>query len=217
MKKSDSLRRRPPFRAPRARFLLVCEGRVTEPAYFQDIRHAERGIIDLEIVPVGPPKKVVERAVEMKKTSKQEAERRKDENLLYDHVWCVFDVDQHPLIAEATQQARANSIDLAVSNPCFELWLLLHFQNQSAHIEREAVQRLCREHMPGYQKTAPSDALRPHQAGAIERAIALDKWQAGRNNAGGNPSTGVHRLIQQIQAACRPVAYYASIPICVSR
>lgn len=203
MKRSDSLRRRQPFREPRARFLLVCEGRVTEPAYFQDIRRAERGIIELEIVPVGAPKKVVERAVEMKNAAERQARLRQDVNLQYDHVWCVFDVDEHPLIAEATQQAQANSIDLAVSNPCFELWLLLHFQDQSAHIERAVVQRLCREHMPGYQKTPPCEALRPLQTGAIERAIKLDKWQTARNSAGGNPSTGVHRLIQQIQAACR--------------
>jgi hypothetical protein len=38
---------------------------------------------------------------------------------------------------------------------------------------------------------------------AIDRAIQLDRWQASRDNTGGNPSTGVYRLIQQIQAAGR--------------
>jgi hypothetical protein len=136
-------------------------------------------------------------------SSEREAGRREDENVRYDHVWCVFDVDQHPLVPEARQQARANAIDLAVSNPCFELWFVLHFQDQTAHIERHKVQRLCREHMPGYQKSPDCDALRPHQAEATERAIKLENWQASRDNAGGNPSTGVHRLIQRIQAACR--------------
>jgi hypothetical protein len=181
----------------------VCEGKVTEPAYFRGIRRAERGIIELEIVQGGVPKKVVERAVEMKMAAERNARLRQDVNLQYDHVWCVFDVDEHRLIAEASQQARENSIDLAVSNPCFELWLLLHFRDQTAHIEGEAVQRLCREHMPGYQKTPPCDALRPYQTEAIERATKLEKRQAARNNSGGNPSTGIHRLIQQIQAACR--------------
>lgn len=160
MKKSDSLRRRRAFREPRARFLIVCEGEVTEPEYFRDIRQTERGLIDLKIVPAGVPKSVVERAAGMKKDSELEAKRRKDENLRYDHVWCVFDVDVHPFVAEAKQQAMSNSIELAVSNPCFELWFLLHFQDQTAHIERDKVHHLCRKYMPGYQKDPPCDTLR---------------------------------------------------------
>lgn len=203
MKKNDSLRRRRSFREPRARFLIVCEGEVTEPRYFNDVRRAERGIIDLKVVPAGIPKTVVEQAVKMKKESERDAKSRKDENLLYDHVWCVFDVDEHPFVPEAKQQAQANAINVAVSNPCFELWFLLHFQDQTAHIERQKVQHLCRTHMPGYRKAPPCDVLRPDQPKAAERANQLENWQASRNNAGGNPSTGVHRLIQQIQAACR--------------
>jgi hypothetical protein len=73
MKKKDSLRRRRSFREPRARFLIVCEGSVTKPEYFNDIRRAERGIIDLKFVPGGVPKTVVERAVELKKESERAA------------------------------------------------------------------------------------------------------------------------------------------------
>jgi hypothetical protein len=181
----------------------VCEGKVTEPVYFNDVRRTERGIIELEIVPGGVPKTVVEKAVEMKKESERKAKQRQDENLRYDSVWCVFDVDEHPFVPEARQQAQANTIRLAVSNPCFELWFLLHFQDQTAHIERSKVQHLCREHMPGYEKTPLCEVMRPHQAGAIGRATQLERWQESRGNAGGNPSTGVHRLIQAIQAACR--------------
>jgi RloB-like protein len=203
LKKNASLRRRRAFREPRARFLIVCEGTVTEPLYFKEIRRTERGLIELEIVPAGVPKTVVERAVQMKKESQREAHSRRDDNLKYDHVWCVFDVDEHAFVPEAKQQALANAIDVAVSNPCFELWLLLHFQDQTAHVERDRVQRLCREHMPGYDKAPPCDALMPRRSQAIERASQLESWQASRGNAGENPSTGVHRLIQQILAICR--------------
>jgi len=181
----------------------VCEGKVTEPLYFKEIRRIERGIIDLEIVPAGVPKTVVERAARMKKESAREAKRRADENLRYDSVWCVFDIDEHPLVAEAKQQAQENGIEVAISNPCFELWFLLHFQDQTAHIARSHVQRLCREHMPGYEKAPDCDALMPHQDEAIERAVRLEDWQESRGNAGENPSTGVHRLIQKINAVCR--------------
>jgi hypothetical protein len=88
-------------------------------------------------------------------------------------------------------------------NPCFELWFLLHFQEQTAHIERGRVQHLCRGHMPGYEKAPPCDALMPHLSEAIERAIRLENWQESRFNAGENPSTGVYRLIHLIQAKSR--------------
>ena len=155
----------------------------------------------MKVVPGGVPKTVVELAVRLKKESESEAERRKDDNLRYDHVWCVFDIDEHPFVPEARQQARDNAIDVAVSNPCFELWLLLHFQDQTAHIERDRVARLCRQHMPGYKKEPRlCELLKPRQEEALTRAAQLDAWQATRGNAGENPSTGVHRLVRQVRA-----------------
>ena len=200
MKKSDSLRRHPAFREPRARFLIVCEGAVTEPHYFNDLRLQERGLVEVKIVSGGAPKTLVERAVELKKESESAARRRKEDNLRYDHVWCVFDIDEHPLVPEAKQQARDNGIGVAVSNPCFKLWLLLHFQNQTAHIERGRVASLCREHMPGYKKEPRCELLTPRQEEAITRAARLDDWQSTRGNAGDTPSTGVYRLVRQVKA-----------------
>src|ERR1035438_2177974 len=132
----DTLRRRRAFRPPLPRFLIVCEGTQTEPGYFQETRHLERSLIDLEMSPGGEPKALVERAVEKKKSAERLARSQRDSNLRYDQVWCVFDIDEHRLIPEAKQQAGANGIELAISNPCFELWALLHFRDQRAHIER---------------------------------------------------------------------------------
>jgi hypothetical protein len=200
MRRSDELRPRYGFREPLARFLIVCEGTVTEPHYFREVRRLERGMVDLEIVSGGVPKTLVERAVEKQRASDREATRRGNDNLRYDQVWCVFDIDEHPFVPEARQTARDNAIHVAVSNPCFELWLLLHFQDQTAHVERDRVARVCRKHMPGYDKTPDCDKLMPLLQEAIARAIQLDKWQESRDNAGGNPSTGVYQLVQQIKA-----------------
>ena len=76
----------------------------------------------MEISPGGEPKALVQRAVEKKKDAERLARSQKDSNLRYDQVWCVFDIDEHRLIPEAKQQAVANGIELAISNPCFELW-----------------------------------------------------------------------------------------------
>src|ERR1035437_7064426 len=55
----DTLRRHRAFRPPLQRFLIVCEGTQTEPGYFQETRHLERSVIDLEMSPGGEPKALV--------------------------------------------------------------------------------------------------------------------------------------------------------------
>jgi hypothetical protein len=108
MPRRDGLRRRRPFRNPLPRILIVCEGTRTEPGYFNELRHTERIPIDLKIRPGGVPKTLVQRAVDLKDAAKMDAKTRQDENLLYDDVWCVFDIDEHPAIPDAKQQARDN-------------------------------------------------------------------------------------------------------------
>ncbi len=91
--RNDGLRRRRPFREVKRRILIVCEGIVTERYYFSDLRIQTRSLVELRIEPGGTPKTLVERAVDLKKTADKDARRAKDQNLKYDVVWCVFDVD----------------------------------------------------------------------------------------------------------------------------
>lgn len=197
MSRRDDLRRRRPARQPNPRILIVCEGSRTEPDYFNDLRRAERRPIELVIVPAGKPRTVVKKAVEMQREARRKAKR--DPFLGYDEVWCVFDIDDHPLVPDAMQQARDNRIELAVSNPCFELWALLHFQDHQAHIERARLRDICREHMPNYDKVLPFSVLSRTVEDAIRRAEELDRIQDHRGTPGGNPSTGIYRLVRSIR------------------
>ena len=193
--------RRRPFLSPRARILVVCEGKKTEPNYLRSFKHnAQCRLVDVEVIGEGAvPKTVVERAVELKKKAEQEARRSRDAFRKYDEAWCVFDVDAHPNLNEAKQQAQANGLLLAVSNPCFELWLILHFQDQHGHIERVHARAECRWHMPGYDKDAPIQILMPRYTEAVQRANDLDRWQIDQGRPGANPSTGVHKLTERIK------------------
>jgi len=165
-----------------------------------DVRHIERSLIDLQIESGGTPKTLVERAAGLKKEANGKARKLKDDNQKYQEVWCVFDVDEHPLIPEAKDQAMANGIELAISNPCFELWALLHFQDQRAHIERRSVQRLCRQLMPGYEKKLDYAILSRKYSDALKRAEDLERWHGSRDTAGANPSTTVHKLVERIKS-----------------
>lgn len=200
LRRRDSLRRRGWLVEPRPRLLVCCEGEVTEPSYLNGLKGELRiRLVHIEVVPGGSnPKTLVDYAVGKKQEAERKARREKDDNLKYDEVWCVFDVDVHEHIPEAKQKAGANKINLAISNPCFELWLLLHFRDQRQHIERRQVQSACRAHLPGYDKEVPFELVFPHHHEAVDRAKALDEWQQEQDRAGGNPSTGVYRLTERI-------------------
>jgi hypothetical protein len=135
----------------------------------------------------------------LKKEAENRAKREQDPNFLYAEVWCVFDVDDHPHIQDARQQARDNGIKLAISNPCFELWIVLHFEDQRKAIDRAKLQRVCQKYIPGYQKDVPFEKLKPHYEAAVQRALDLESWQKTRGCSDEtNPWTGVHHLTEML-------------------
>ncbi|MBI2301738.1 MAG: RloB domain-containing protein [Armatimonadetes bacterium] len=194
-------RRGAPTRAPKARFLVVCEGEKTEPLYFRSLRD-ERGLLPVEVEVLGPetgtdPRNLVDNAA-----SRQRRARRGDDP--YDQVWCVFDRDQHDHIPEATDRARQLGIEVAFSSPCFELWYLLHFRYSTAHIERDKAARELNGLVEGgYEKYRPDvyALLLDSQPTAITNAQCLrahhDAVNDGRPE---NPWTNVDQLVTTLNA-----------------
>jgi hypothetical protein len=179
----------------------MCEGIVTEPKYFAGWRHETRNtLVTIEIVGEGVgPKVLVERAVEKKRAAEAEARRSRDAFARYEEVWCVFDVDQHGLIAEARQQAAANGLRVCISNPCFEIWLLLHYQDHRQFIERHQAAHAFREYVPHYVKEVPFQLIRPNYEEAVNRAAALRAWQQAQGCPGRNPCTDVDMLTELLR------------------
>ncbi|HET7461356.1 MAG TPA: RloB family protein [Longimicrobium sp.] len=195
------LRRRAAFRDPLPLMLVVCEGQVTEPQYFDGFRHVH-GASTVRVVvksPGGDPRALVERAVALRAEAAAQARRSRDPNLAYDEVWCVFDVDEHARADAARLLAEREAVHLAVSNPCFELWLLLHLADHAAHVTAAQAGRLLRKHLPGYDKHLRFDDFAAGYADAARRAESLGRRLAGAGRADGNPSTGVYRLTERIR------------------
>jgi len=191
--------------APRPRLLIVCEGKETEPAYFRYWRHETRNnMVTVEILPAGmDPRSLVRLAAERKRESERLADKLDNTFEKYDEIWCVFDRDEHPNFEGAKQHAHANGIRLAISNPCVELWFLLHYEDRRAHIKREEVCRKFRRHHPGYRKVPPVQELRPYYEEAVRRARDLDAWQSSQGCPGRNPHTGVYALTERLRTLDR--------------
>jgi hypothetical protein len=195
------IKRHPPKRDPKFRILVVCEGRVTEPEYFKRYQHDTRNQrVHVKLADEsGVPLTVVQTAVRLLEEARNEAKQQRDENLRYDSVWAVFDVDEHPNLSKARALALKEGIEMAISNPCFELWALLHFQDQRAHVERDSVTSMLRNHIREYEKLLPYERLTPQYQNAVTRAKALDVAAEHHDECGRNPSTTVYRLTELIR------------------
>lgn len=150
--KTPKLARRKPLCSPKLKLVVVCEGEKTEPKYLDDFtKDYNNHLVEVKIIPKGgAPVTLVKKAIEFKKELERTARRTKNSFDQRFQVWGLFDVDEHPNIPQAKDLARGNDIALGISNPCFELWGLLHIRNHDAPIHRHDLQRLLGQEMPGY-------------------------------------------------------------------
>ena len=189
-----------PFKDPKPVILIVTEGEVTEPEYLNGFARATKNPrVRIEVRGgVGVPKTIVEFAKDRKIEAEEQARGAKDDNLRYDKVWCVFDFDEHPNIPDAKQMARDNGMELAMSNPCFELWLWLHFADQPGMQDRRDLKRMMKQHIPNYNKHVDYLDYAAGYDAAHRRASRLDENAKLDDDEGRNPTTGVWRLTESI-------------------
>lgn len=120
-------------RQPNRTLHIYCEGEKTEPNYLQgyiDWRFpGERSkvVIKIEAAKKNTPLQLVEEAI---------AASKSDKTLAGDEFWVVYDReagDKYPdkLHEQARKLAQKHGIHIALSNVCFEIWLLLHFRDNT--------------------------------------------------------------------------------------
>lgn len=189
---------------PKPRLLVVCEGLKTEPSYLTGFREACRNPrVDVHVVSHrgGSPTRLLEQAESLRDEARKKAWRLEDPAIAYDQVWCVFDVDVHGAeVPNVRRKAEAAGIELAVSNPCFELWLILHFRGNPGRQERDWLHREMKSYVKSYDKKVDFADYVPGYAEAVKRAEALSREAARAGESGRNPTTGVYRLTRAIEA-----------------
>jgi len=193
--------RRTPYKDSKPVILIVTEGEVTEPEYLNGLARATKNPrVRIKVVGgVGDPKRIVEFAKDCKIEAEEQARGAKDDNLCYDEVWCVFDIDDHARTPDARQMARDNRIEVAMSHPCFELWLWLHFADQPGMKDRHKLQEMMKKHIPNYDKHVDYSDYAAGYDEAVKRASRLDENAKLDNDEGRNPTTGVWRLTESIR------------------
>ena len=193
-------RRVPGQRKPRRVIRVLTEGAVTEPAYLiQWARRSHDTHIDFAESGMAPLTLVQHAREQQRLNNKRGAKQRGD----FDEIWCVFDVDAHPNLTQAIAEARDSGIEVALSNPCFELWLILHHQDQTAALHRCQAQRVASDlGITSSKRLDPRsiDALLEAYGDAKARAEALRNRHIANDSApDANPSSNVWELIERLR------------------
>lgn len=188
MPRRENRGRRRVLDAIRRTILVYCGADRTEPDYFDGLRRRFRDS--------GVTIKVRRQGVDPVTLVRSAAAYLERKPGSFDEVWCVVDVDQYD-IAAATAEARRLGIGLAVSNPCFEVWLLLHHVDCHAYCNGPPdVERRLKKHVSAYDKTELefgkfADGVHD----AVKRAKSLDP--TGKDHTR-NPSTNVWQVVEQV-------------------
>ncbi|MDR1386951.1 MAG: RloB family protein [Propionibacteriaceae bacterium] len=184
--------------------VVFCEGKRSEPDYVAALRRLPEvrwnTSLQIEIVPQpGVPLTLVQRAVK----------RARDPEV--NQCWCLFDVEwpqNHPHLAEAMRTAaQREGVHVAVSNPCFELWLILHHQDQTAGLTTaeavaasEALDGRRGKRLDGSVYMEP---MRRKQAIAYAKRLHAIHQSSGTRFPHDNPGSGMYLFLEAI-GACPP-------------
>jgi hypothetical protein len=174
-------------------FVVATEGAKTEPLYFNMFNN-DNTVIHVKCLK-GAKQNSPGQVLKLMKDYLQ-ANRLKDG----DEAWLIVDQDQWPedQLIQLHEWSQTNSCyGLAVSNPKFEYWLLLHFEDGTGITNsRQCTDRLKR-YLPHFEKShVEEDKLRTRIHDAIRRAKLKDRppctdWPR-------NTGTTVYRLVEKL-------------------
>ncbi len=186
------------LRETRDILVIVSEGEKTEEKYFRNYRKRGCGL------EIKTPNTSRTDPIGLVKYAKRQIRKHGLEPEEDDEVWCVFDVDENEgKIYQAVEKARKSDINIALSNPCFEIWFLLHFKFRDTSLTcNDAINEL-KDYLPDYSKNQDIFyEIVDRREDAISHAKKLNEIHQERNNElyspESNPSTQVFKLVKYI-------------------
>ena len=207
-KKRKGTGRKAASRFQKDRVAIICEGTRTEPQYFSGLRRylrINKVNFDIHRASGGmDPSAIVKAAL-----------KYHGKNPDVDRIYCVFDRDEHPHFKGVVDQIHAharNGIPLVsiTSMPCFEIWILLHFEYSTREWCRSGDNSPCdcvikklKTYYPNYEKN-DSNLFVDTVSKIRDAKTNAERLEAHHKRTGtDNPSTEIHKLIAALQELSR--------------
>ena len=208
--------RKPESKIPKKIYLIACEGQCTEPNYIRGLVNHQKKIgkiatgteIKFAQHSHSDPSGVLQ---DLLKTPNVES---------FDELWIVIDRDEiepkgkgfgghsNENFTEALTECKNKNVNVACSNPCFEFWIILHFEYRDTACTRDEIQKKALERvntlLPKENQIKKVDKLK-----TIDNLYDLlkDKIDFAMNNAkklknneseNKNPSSGMFKLLASL-------------------
>jgi len=167
-------------------YWVFCEGQ-TEESYICFLRSKYR--IPIEIVPKIAGSNINERYIKSYKKGKPSHEKDID--------FLMYDADVPEILKRLKNIKTAH---LLASNPSIELWFLLHYKNQTAHITPEdCIKQLSNRNHNNYKKGFIDRKLRERLDEKYQDACKKAKQKEPYKN----PSSNIYELIKILEDSKR--------------
>jgi hypothetical protein len=175
-------------------FVVSVEGSKTEPQYFAIFNQPQ------SIVLVKCLKRLSTESSPIQVLKKMESYLRKESLRKTDEAWIVVDKDDwtEDQLRDLLKWAKTSeSHGFALSNPCFEYWLLLHFEDGKGIASSQECQTRLKRHLPNYKKDIDRRKITPE---LITKAIFRAKQRDSKHTEDLPQvgSTSVYKLVERI-------------------
>ena len=204
-RRMDSYDRQPGRRPPGRCILIVCEGAETEPNYFESLRdYLKLSTISVKIIDrAGAPISIVDEAQAQVEKRLQDIRDGRINAPPFEAIWYVFDVENprhNQTFDRAVQVADKNEYQLAVSNPAFEFWYVLHFERTTRPFaDGGELKGYLTRHIPDYKPAMPVfNSLVSATPNAVRYARSILEDHPQGEVRFPNPSTSVHLLVEEM-------------------
>ena len=170
-------------------YVIATEGEVTEKIYFNGA--FRRKNIRMPILETRKGKSSPNNVL------KRLAKYKREYNAPPVELWLVIDRDywKKETLEIIEHECNSKGFNLIISNPCFELWLLLHQNNPRQPLTVPDCEREIKKFIPGYSKSEYNfDDL----VGHIDKAINNAKRLNHENTIDEAPSTKVFKLVEKL-------------------
>lgn len=172
--------------------IIATEGQKTEKQYFSIFRNPK---INVVVIPTTDGKSAPNHVLSRLDIIKNDYELNDDDSL-----WLMIDIDRirDEQRSQICQKALQKGFSLAISNPCFELWLYLHFvEIDDMNISCSQLEKKLRNFLGGYNKSKLDlEKYKGQIHFAVERAKSLDTNPSERwpNSIG----THVYKIVEML-------------------
>ena len=174
-------RRIPKGKFVRPTFFVFCEGE-TEEAYIAFLRSTYKLPIEIDAKIAG--NRITAKYIDNYRKTKDFHPK--------DKTYLVYDLDVAEILPSLQ---KIKDTILIASNPCFELWYLLHYQNQQAELSSKECENSLSIHVKNYKKGYIHDKLKLQLSNKKEEAVE----RAKRLKTYSNPSTDVFKIIEDLE------------------